>query len=88
MVIMILYEFHLKDITDFNALIDNKTFFDQPVKKKTKQQQQKTRSIWKVYWFIAKSRNDDYTPGNWLDYFYHQTHWYRVIKTNKYECSF
>ena len=37
MVIMILYEFHLKDITDFNALIDNKTFFDQPVKKKTKQ---------------------------------------------------
>ena len=37
----------LVEITDFNALIDNKSFFDQPVKKQT-------RSVWKTYWNVKK----------------------------------
>ena len=58
----------LVEIKDFNALIDNKPFFDQPVKKKQE-------------WYeklIEMSRNDDYTTGNLLDYFYHQNYYKRI----------
>ena len=44
-------------IKDFNVLIDNKPFFDQPVKNKQVCKQ-----------FVEMSRNDDYTAGNLLDY--------------------
>ena len=51
----------LVEMKDFNALIDNKPFFDQPVKKS------------KVYEKLTEmSKNDDYTTGNLLDYLYHQ----------------
>ena len=52
----------LAKIKDFNALIDNKPFFDQPVK--TKQE---------AYGKLIKmSRNDEYTTGNLLNYLYYQ----------------
>ena len=57
----------LVQIKDFNALIDNKPFFDQPVKNKQKAYEK----------LIEMSRNDEYTTGNLLDYLYH--HWYRLI---------
>ena len=38
------YYMPLVEIKDFIALIDNRQFFDQPVKKKKKK---KTRSVWK-----------------------------------------
>ena len=38
------YYMPLVEIKDFIALIDNRQFFDQPVKKK---QKKKTRSVWK-----------------------------------------
>ena len=57
------YYIPLIENKDFNVLIDNKSFFDQPVKKK------------KVYEKpVEMSRNDDYTTGNLLDYLYHQKH--------------
>ena len=51
-----LYQYYMPqvEIKDFNALIDNKPFFDQPVKNRQK----------------ACEKN---------------SHWYRFIKTNKYE---
>ena len=52
----------LVEIKDFNALIDNQQFFDQPVK--TKQEAYEK--------LIEMSRNDECTSGNLLDYFYHQ----------------
>ena len=52
----------LLEIKDFNALIDNKLFFDQPVKNKQKPYEK----------LVKMSRNDDYTKGNLLDYSYHQ----------------
>ena len=58
----------LVEIKDFNALIDNKPFFDQPVKNKQE-------------WYeklIEMLRNDDYTTGNLLDYFYHQNYYKRI----------
>ena len=48
-------------IKDFNALIDNRPFFDQPIKNKQKAYEK----------LIELSRNDDYTAGNLLDYLYH-----------------
>ena len=49
------------EIKDFNALIDNKQFFDQAVKKKQE-----------AYEIIIKMwRINDYTTGNLLDYSYH-----------------
>ena len=36
------------EIKDFNSLIDNKPFFDQPAKKK------ETRSVWKAYRNVQK----------------------------------
>ena len=52
----------LVEIKDFHALIDNKPFFDQPVKNK----QETYKKL------IEMSRNDDYTTGNLLDYSCHE----------------
>ena len=58
----------LVEIKDFNALIDNKSFFDQPVKNKLE-----------VYENLTKmSRNDDSTTGNLLDYLSYQNY-YKLI---------
>ena len=55
----------LIQIKDFNALIDNKPFFDQPIKNKQEAYEK----------LIDMSRNDDYTTGNLLDYLYHQKYY-------------
>ena len=55
-------------IKDFKVLINNKAFFDQPVKNK----QEKHQKI------VGMSRNDDYTTANLLDYLYHQKY-YKLI---------
>ena len=47
----------LVEVKDFNALIDKKSFFDQPVKNKQDAYEK----------LIEMSRNDDYTIGNLLD---------------------
>ena len=52
----------LVEIKYFNSVIENKPFFDQPVKNKQEAYEK----------LIEVSRNDDYTTGNLLDYFYHQ----------------
>ena len=49
----------LVDIKDFNALIDNKPIFDQPVKDK-QEAYEKLIEMWK---------NDDYTTGNKSQHF-------------------
>ena len=52
----------LVDIKDTNALINNRQFYDQPVKSKHE-----------AYENLAEmSRSNDYTTGNLLDYLYHQ----------------
>ena len=48
----------LVKIKYFKALIDNKPFFDQPVKNKQATYEN----------FIEMSRNDDYTTGNLLGF--------------------
>ena len=58
----------LVEIKDFNALIDNKPFFDKPV--------EKTRSVWKN--LIEMLKNSDYTTENLLNYLYHQNY-YKLI---------
>ena len=55
-------------IKDFNALINNKSFFDQPVKNKQKVYEK----------IIEMSRNNDYTTGNLLDYLYHKNYYKRI----------
>ena len=55
----------LVEIKDFNALIDNKPFFDQPVKMKQEAFEKR----------IEMSINDDYATGNLLDYLYHQNYY-------------
>ena len=62
------YYMPLEEIKDFNALIDNKPFFDRPVKNKQEAYEK----------LIKMSRNDDYTTGNLLDYLYHQKY-YKLI---------
>ena len=52
----------LVEIKDFNVLIDNKPFFDQPVKSKRKAYEK----------LIEMSINDDYTTENLLDFLYHE----------------
>ena len=52
----------LVEIKDFNALINNKTFFDQPIKNKQEAYEK----------LIEMSKNDDYTIGNLLHYLYDQ----------------
>ena len=57
----------LVKIKDFNVLIDNKPFFDQPIKSKQEGLEK----------LIEVSRNDDFMTGNLLDYLYHQK--YKLI---------
>ena len=62
------YYMPLVKIKDFNVLIDNKPFFDQPVEKKQEVYEK----------IIEMLRNDDYTTGRLLDYLYHQNY-YKLI---------
>ena len=52
------YYMSLAEIKDFNTLIHNKPFFDQPVKNKQKAYEK----------LDEMSRNNDYTTENLLDY--------------------
>ena len=52
----------LIEIKDFNPLIDNKRFFDQPVKNKQEASEK----------LIEMQRNDSFITENLLDYLYHQ----------------
>ena len=66
----------LVEIKDFNALIDNKSFFDQPVKNKQEECEK----------LIEMSRNGDYTTGKFRLFVSSKTlytHWYRFINTKK-----
>ena len=54
----------LVEIKDFNALTDNKPFFDQPVKSKQEAYEK----------LIGMSRNNDHKRWNLLDYMYHQNY--------------
>ena len=54
----------LVEIKDVNSLVDNKPFFDQPVKNK--------QEIYKK--LVEMSRNDDYKTGHPLDYLYDQNY--------------
>ena len=56
------YYMQLVEIKDFSALIDNKPFFDQPVKNNQEAYEK----------LIEMARNDDYTTENFLDYLHHQ----------------
>ena len=58
----------LVEIKDFNALIDNKLFFDQPTKNK--------QEVYEKH--IEMPRKDNCTTGNLLDYFYHQKYDKRI----------
>ena len=64
------YYLPLVEIKGFDTLINNKSFFDHPVKSK----QEACEKL------IEMSKNDDYTTGNLLDYLYHQkyykTYWH------------
>ena len=64
------YQYYMpfKEIKGFNALIDNKAFFEQPVKNKQEAYEKR----------IEMSRNNDYTTGNVLNYLYHQNY-YKLI---------
>ena len=66
----------LVEIKNFNSLIDNKAFFDQPIQNKQEAYEK----------LIQMSRNDDYTTGNLLFTvkFINLT-LFRFIKTNKYK---
>ena len=61
----------LVEIKDFNALINNKPFFDHPVKNKQEAYEK----------LVEMSRNNDYATGNILHYLYHQKY-YKLIGTN------
>ena len=67
MVIMILQDKYYKplvEIKDFNSLISNKPFYDQPV-----------QNIHETYKKLVEMlRNDDYTTGDLLDFSYHQNY--------------
>ena len=56
------------EIKDFNVLIDEKGFFDVPVKNKEKAYEN----------LMSISKNNDYTTGNLLDYEYFSEH-YKLI---------
>ena len=58
----------LVEIKVFNALIDNKPFFDQPVKNKQEAYEK----------FVERSINDGYTTRNLLDYLFPQKY-YKLI---------
>ena len=57
------YYMLLVETIDFNALIDNKPFSDQPIKKKQVNEKN-----------VEMSRNDDCMTGNLLDFLYHQNY--------------
>ena len=65
------YYMPLVEIKDFNALINNKPFFDHPVKSKQEAYEK----------LVEMSRNNDYATGNILHYLYHQKY-YKLIGTN------
>ena len=71
------YYMPLVEIKDFNALIDKKTFFDQPVKNK----QEAYENILKCQEMMTKQQEISYHHK------YYKTYWYRFIKTNKYGYS-
>ena len=62
------YYMSLVETRDFNGLIDNKPFFDQPLKNKQEAYEK----------LIEMAKNDNYTTGNYLDYLYHQKY-YKLI---------
>ena len=66
------YYMSLVEIKDFNALIDSKPFFDQPVKNKQESYEK----------LIEMSRSDDYTIGDLLDFSYHQNY-YKLIDLSR-----
>ena len=59
------YYIPFAEIKDFNVLIDNKPFFDQPVKSKQEMFEK----------LIEISRNDDHAIGNLLEYLHHQIYY-------------
>ena len=59
----------LVEIKEFNELIDNKPFFDQPVKSKQDAYEKRQEM----------SRNNDYTTGNLLDYLFHQKYYKLIV---------
>ena len=62
------YYLPLVEKKGFNALIDNKPFFDQPVRNKQEAYEK----------LIEMSKNDDYTTEHLLDYLHHQKY-YKLI---------
>ena len=58
----------LVEIKDFNALIDNKLLFDQPIKNKQEAYEKR----------IEMPRKDNCTTVNLSDYFYHQKYDKRI----------
>ena len=56
------------EIKDFNVLINEKSFFDVPVKSKEEAYEK----------IMSNSKNSDYTTGNFLDYEYFSKH-YKLI---------
>ena len=59
------YYMPLVQIKDFNALIDNKALFDQPVKNKPESYEK----------IIEMSRDNYHTTGNLLDFLCHQNYY-------------
>ena len=59
------YYMSLVEIKDFNALIDNKSFFDKPEKSKQEAYEK----------LIEVSKNDDYTKEDLSDFSYHQNYY-------------
>ena len=57
------------EIRDYNALIYNKAFFDQPVKNKQEAHEK----------LVEISRIKDYTTGNFLGYLYYESY-YKLIR--------
>ena len=57
------------EIKDFDVLIDGKSFFDVPVKNKEETYEK----------IIELSKNNDYTPGNLLDYEYFSKHYKLIV---------
>ena len=60
-----MYYMPLVEIKNFYALIENKPFYDQPLKNKQEAYEK----------FIEMSINDDYTTWNLLGYLYHQKYY-------------
>ena len=58
----------LVQIKIFQPLIDNKPFFDQPVKNK--------QEVYKKP--VKRSINNDYTTGNLSDYLHHQKYYKHI----------